>query len=147
MAGSGLAPNPNSRRQTGNQAHTWTNLPASGYAGDLPEWPFANSAERELETWRQIWRTPQAAAWSTLGWLHEVALYVRVVRLAETGDMKAITEARLRALELGLTPTGMLKNRWRIAADEVGEKRTEKTAPKTKARRRLKVADDAVAGS
>jgi hypothetical protein len=60
--------------------------------------------------------------------------------------MKAITEARLRSVELGLTPTGMLKNRWRIKADEVAVKRDDKTADKTKARRRLKVADDAVAG-
>jgi hypothetical protein len=60
--------------------------------------------------------------------------------------MKAITEARLRSVELGLTPTGMLKNRWRIKVDEVAVKR-DGAADKTKARRRLKVADDAVAGS
>ena len=55
--------------------------------------------------------------------------------------MKAITEARLRSVELGLTPTGMLKNRWRIKADDVAEKREARPAKKP---RRLKVVDGAV---
>ena len=41
-----------------------------------------------------------------------------------------------------LTPMSMLRLRWEIAADEVAEKRA--AAPK-KVRRRLVVADDAVA--
>lgn len=141
MAGSGPPPNPNSRRQTGNQANTWTDLPAGGFAGAIPEWPFSAASDNELEVWSRIWRTPQAAAWLGLGWFHEVAIYVRVLEAAAEGDMKAITESRLRSGELGLTQNGMLKNRWRIAADEVAQKRE---APK-KARRRLVVADDAVA--
>jgi hypothetical protein len=150
MAGSGPPPNPNSRRQTVNQANTWTDLPAAGFTGPVPDFPFTDCSDREDVMWQRVWRTPQAAAWSTLGWEFEVALYVRVLAVAErvvekdgNVDMKAITEARLRSLELGLTPTGMLKNRWRVRADEVAEKRTEKTAAKTKARRRLKVADNA----
>ena len=155
MAGSGPAPNPSSRRQTGNQANTWTDLPASGFAGPIPDFPFTDCSVREDIIWQRVWRTPQAAVWSTMGWEFEVALYVRVLTVAErvvekdgNVDLKAVTEARLRSLELGLTPTGMLKNRWRVRADEVAEKRTEKTAPKTTARRRLKVADSgSVAGA
>ena len=145
MAGSGPPPSPMSRRQTGNQAHTWTDLPANGYDGEQPEWPLPNESDRESILWADLWRTPQAAAWSRLRWSVDVALYVRVLTLAESGDLKAMTEARLRSLELGLTPTGMLKNRWRLAADDVAEKRAER-APKRKPRR-LKVVDDAVAGS
>jgi hypothetical protein len=154
MAGSGPAPNPASRRQTGNQANTWTDLPAGGYAGPIPEWPFAGSSDRELEVWSLIWRTPQAAAWITLGWTFDIALYVRwQVAASESEDsslteaLKAGNEARQWSDRLGLNPTAMLKNKWRVRADEVAEKRIEKTAPKTTARRRLKVADSDVAGS
>lgn len=155
MAGSGPPPNPTSRRQTGNQANTWTDLPAGGYVGAIPEWPFAGSKERELEVWAQIWRTPQAAAWITLGWTFDIALYVRWQVAASDNDdaslneaLKAGNEARQWSDRLGLNPTAMLKNRWRVRVDEVTEKRSEKTAAKTTARRRLKVADsDVVAGS
>lgn len=152
MAGSGPPPNPTSRRQTGNQANTWTDLPAAGYTGPVPEWPFAGSKDRELEVWERIWRTPQAAAWITLGWTFDIALYVRwQVAASESEDstlteaLKAGNEARQWSDRLGLNPTAMLKNRWRVRADEVAEKRTEKTSAKTSARRRLKVADGEVA--
>jgi len=154
MAGSGPAPNPNSRRQAGNQAHTWTDLPASGYDGPIPAWPMAGQKDREAEVWQQIWRTPQAAAWITLGWTFDIALYVRwMVNAADnedadlTASLKAGNEARQWSDRLGLNPTAMLKNRWRVKADEVAEKRTEKASGAETARRRLKVADDAVAGS
>lgn len=154
MAGSGPPPNPTSRRQTGNQANMWTDLPAAGYSGPVPEWPFAGSTERELEVWSQIWRTPQAAAWITLGWTFDIALYVRwqvAAADSETASLsealKAGNEARQWSDRLGLNPIAMLKNHWRVRADEVAEKRTEKTSAKTSVRRRLKVADDAVAGS
>lgn len=148
MAGSGPAPNPNSRRQAGNQAHTWTDLPAGGREGDPPRWPLVAPqglgdlndfvADRELEVWASIWGTPQAVAWERLGWLHDVALYVRTLVAAERGDLKATTEARQWSDRLGLNPTAMLKNRWRIRPDEVAEQRTER---KKTQRRRLVVAD------
>jgi hypothetical protein len=158
MAGSGPAPNPNSRRQSGNQAHTWTDLPASGREGDAPRWPLVAPrnlgdltemvADRELEVWAQVWATPQAVAWERMGWTLEVALYVRTLVAAECGDLKAVTEARQWSDRLGLNPTAMLKNRWRVRADEVTERReTRKASPGAKARQRLKVADGAVAGS
>ena len=62
------------------------------------------------------------------------------------GDVKAMTEARQCGDRLGLNPAAMLKNRWRVRADEVTEQReAKKAAPGAKARRRLKVADNAVA--
>ena len=154
MAGSGPAPNPNSRRQTGNQAHTWTDLPAAGYAGKIPAWPLltpeADGAEqfheRELEVWAAIWRTPQAEAWHRNGWGHDAALYVRYLVLGEAGSLDSAKEARMWSDRLGLNPAAMLKNRWRVRPDEVSEQRKTKASPATKARRRLKVADDAVAG-
>ena len=158
MAGSGPAPDPNSRRQAGNQAHTWTDLPAGGRQGDVPRWPLLAPqglgdltefvADRELAVWQEIWSTPQAVAWERLGWTHDVALYVRTLVQAECGDLKATTEARQWSDRLGLNPTAMLKNRWRVRPDEVAQQReTKSETGGQKARRRLKVADGAVAGS
>lgn len=151
MAVSGPAPNPNSRKQAGSQAHTWTDLPAKGYEGEIPTWPLAGARDRESEVWTQIWRTPQAAAWITLGWTFDVALYVRwLVSASEGADatladsLKAGVEARQWSDRLGLNPTAMLKNRWRVRPDEVAGRRTERPTTATP-RRRLKVADGAVA--
>jgi hypothetical protein len=151
MAGSGPAPNPNSRRQTGGQAHTWTDLPSSGFSGEIPGWPLGPSlvvdalglADRELEVWSDIWRTPQAEVWHRNGWASDAALYVRFLVIGETGRLDEAKEARMWSDRLGLNPAAMLKNRWRVRPDEVAAHRQAKKAPK----RRLVVADGAVAGS
>ena len=118
MAAPGPAPNPNSRRQTGRLAGTWVELPAAGRTGSTPPWPLVTVAdidhERELEVWEAIWRTPQATAWELGGWLHDIALYVRLVVFAETGVIKAAVEARQWSDRLGLNPSALLRNRWRI---------------------------------
>lgn len=147
MAGSGPVPNPSSRRQAGNQAHTWTDLPAAGFAGEIPEFPLGSSLivetlavhDRELEVWADIWRTPQAEAWHRNGWVRDVALYVRFFTIGETGRLDEAKEARMWSDRLGLNPAAMLKNRWRVRSDEVGEQRGTKAKPKQ--RRRLVVAD------
>jgi hypothetical protein len=139
MAGSGPTPNPNSRRQTGNQAHTWLDLPAEGFQGDVPEWPLGDPTALEAEMWARYWRKPQAAAWSRMHLVDEVALYVRAFLLGAAGEVKAMTESRQMGDRLGLNPTAMLKNRWRVVADQVGEQRESKKKPAQ--RRRLVVAD------
>lgn len=154
MAGSGPTPNPASRRQTGNQAHTWTDLPTAGFAGEIPEWPLGPSVlvealgvtGRELGLWATIWRTPQAEAWHRNGWDRDVALYVRFFTIGETGRLDEAKEARMWSDRLGLNPAAMLKNRWRVRPDEIAEQRTGQTVA-ANPRRRLKVADGAVAGA
>ena len=151
---SGPPPDPNSRRQqTKAQASGWLDLPAAGFDGAVPEWPLSKHvrpdpdddtwaecvAEQERAHWEAAWRTPQAHAWKILGWTHDVALYVRFMAMAELGDMKAATEVRQWSDRLGLNPAAMLRNRWRIKADDLADKRTEKSAPAK--RRRLVVAD------
>ena len=139
MAGSGPTPNPNSRRQTGNQAHTWLDLPTV-YEGGVPEWPLGGLSDAEEAMWVRYWRKPQAAAWARMHLVDEVAMYVRLflVGSGSSPDVKAATEARQIGDRLGLNPTAMLKNRWRVVADQVGEHR--ETKPKQQ-RRRLVVAD------
>lgn len=153
MAGTGPAPNPNSRRQTGNQAHTWLDLPSAGFGGEIPEWPLGPSllvqtlgtGERELDLWAEIWRTPQAEAWNRNGWDRDVALYVRFFTIGETGRLDEAKEARMWSDRLGLNPAAMLKNRWRVRGDDLAAIRDE-TKPAEdsggeKARKRLKIAE------
>lgn len=77
-------------------------------------------AQRGLEKalWREVWATPQAAAWERLGWTREPAQYVRWKVLAELGDMDAAKEARQLSDRLGLTPLALLRLRWEIVDDD-----------------------------
>jgi hypothetical protein len=106
-------------------------------------------AEVEAELWTELWATPQAAAWERLGWTREVAQYVRWKVKAEGGDLDASKEARQLADRLGLNPLAMLRLRWEVAEDEVGEQRQQRTAARrpASAQRRLKVVDPGVAGA
>lgn len=106
----------------------------------------AELVEREL--WRELWRSPQAAAWHRLRYHREVAQYVRWKVLAEWGDLDASKEARQLADRLGLTPMSMLRLQWEIVTDETAAKREEPQGRVSSARTRLKVvADDAVEGA
>lgn len=102
----------------------------------------------EAELWSELWATPHAVAWERLGWSREVAQYVRWKAKAEQGDLDAAKEARQLGDRLGLTPLAMLRLRWEVAEDEVGEQRAERPASRpASARSRLKVVDpDALAG-
>lgn len=100
---------------------------------------------RESELWASLWRKPQALMWERYGQEYEVALYVRRFSEAEMLDSRVnlSTLVRQMADSLGLTTPGMRANRWRIAADEVAERResTAAVAPagKRTARDRFKV--------
>lgn len=101
----------------------------------------------EASLWRDLWKLPQAVQWERLGWLRDVAQYVRHKVLAELGDLDSAKEARQWSDRLGLSPMAMLRLRWEVVADEVAQKREEKKAP-APPRRRLKVVDPgAVAGA
>lgn len=140
---SGPPPDPNSRRQQSKaQASGWIDLPANGRSAPPPAWPFAAQAEGESEVWESLWASPQAVAWESLAVsTRDVATYVRFSVLGETSK-DAANEARQWSDRLGLNPAAMLRNRWRIKADELEEQRTARAAPKK--RRSLKVADNAV---
>lgn len=98
--------------------------------------------QAELDMWRQLWRTPQAAAWARSSWVRDVAQYVRHKVRAEWGSLDHGKEARQFSDKLGLTPLAMSRLRWQVSSDEVGGKRQEKAAEKPKtARDRLRIAD------
>ncbi|MFJ8603401.1 hypothetical protein ACIREM_32785 [Streptomyces shenzhenensis] len=183
MAGTGPAPNPNSRRR--NATLPMTLLPAGGRVGDPPRWPLlddvsltarcdaarrvrdelelallepeltgrrrtaaqkkydaalteANILEKKLEAqqaveaelWADLWRLPQAVAWERLGWVREVAQYVRWKVQAEMGDLDASKESRMLADRLGLNPLAMLRLRWEVSGDEVAAQRSARPARK-----------------
>lgn len=145
---SGPPPDPNAlRRDRKEDKQGWTLLPAGGRAGAAPAWPLAaltyepssddaalhatEFQERELEIWAKIWATPQAVVWERLGWLLEVALYVRLLAAAErSADTKSLAEARMWSDRLGLNPAAMLRNRWKIADDEVAARREARPTAK-----------------
>ena len=145
MPGTGPVPNPASRRQSVQQSHTWTDLPAEGYQGEVPEWPLSRARKAEAVMWERYWRKPQAKAWAHMGMVDEVALYVRAFLAGSVGDVKSMTEARQWADRLGLTPSALLRNRWRIRADEVAARRDAADDDDPQERLRI-VAADAVAG-
>jgi hypothetical protein len=112
-------------------------LPAEGRQGEPPAWPLSRATGLELEMWAALWACPQAVAWERLGvgTVRVVARYVRLLREAERapsakGPSVAGVQNRgeVRQLEdrLGLTPMAMLRLRWEIVPDEVGEARAER---------------------
>jgi len=103
-----------------------TRLPPEGRKGNPPAWPLPGRQQAgEREAWRQLWATPQAAAWEKLGWTRTVARYCRLLVRAEEPEATAAVQAQTTALEdrLGLTPKSMRLLLWEIAVDEVAEKR------------------------
>lgn len=165
-ANSGPPPDPNSLK-TAKRGLTFTALPAEGYAGEVPEYPLPrvpvydiwfegkerhkeldleateHRFERELELWAWAWRTPQAAAWAKEPWRGDsVAMWVRTRAICESGDATAADKNSLHrfADQIGLTPAGLAYNGWKIAADQLAEKRSEKApaASAPSARDRMK---------
>jgi hypothetical protein len=84
----------------------------------------------EAELWGDLWHLPQAVMWERLGWVREVAQYVRWKVQAEMGDLDASKEARMLADRLGLNPLSMLRLRWEVSGDEVAAQRSARPARK-----------------
>jgi hypothetical protein len=134
---SGPPPDPGSlRSQRRGNADGWRELPAAGRTGRAPKWPLEDQVPREALLWRGMWRKPQAVAWQALGLEWEVALHVRQMARVEDGTSSAalLMELRQHAEELGLLPSGLLRNRWCIAEaakDPVQAPRATAAAPES----------------
>lgn len=148
MAGNGPPPKDPGARRRRNASVGKTLLPSNGRQGDVPVWPLlpptshadgdegeVGTVERELDVWTRLWKSPQAVAWERAGADLDVALYVRHLVQAESGDMKAAVEARQWSDRLGLNPKAMRSLLWEVTEDEVGEKRDESVPSKAKSKR------------
>jgi hypothetical protein len=86
--------------------------------------------KRELELWRELWKTPQALAWEREQWRWPtVAKYCRIMASTEAEpDASAALLSRERELrnECGLSPDGLRMNGWAIAPDQLAEKRSQR---------------------
>lgn len=93
--------------------------------------------ESEVALWTELWSTPQAEAWEKLGWLRDVAQYVRHKVRGEMGSLDDAKEARQWSDRLGLNPLAMLRLRWEMErtdeAEHRGRQRRERPTPAKKA--------------
>lgn len=147
-ARSGPAPDPDSYR---SQNRDWIDLPAGGFAGDVPEFPLPRAIQfdtvfengkkvttpdaeatddiwnAELELWADLWKKPQAAAWLALGLKFQVAAYARAFLESVQAEASAGLKTAVLRMEneLGISIAGMKQNLWRLG-DEVGAPSSQK---------------------
>lgn len=123
-----------------------TALPAEGYRGHAPDFPLPGPTARELEVWAWAWRTPQACAWSmpSEAWRSRtVAMWVRLSVACEEPGASASHLAQLHrfADQIGMTTAGLAEMGWKVAEDEVSERRQqreEQAEPTEQRERRLR---------
>ena len=129
-ARSGPAPDPDSYRSLNRE---WIELPADGYDGDVPGWPFEPDNQSELDMWSSLWRKPQAKMWAHLGLGDQVAAYVRAYCESTVPEASAgLKTAVLRMeTELGISIAGMRQNLWMIAPPKGEGAATPTVARKT----------------
>ncbi|MFF8473893.1 hypothetical protein [Streptomyces sp. NPDC015414] len=123
-ARSGPAPTSTERsHKAKSDAQGWVTLPIDGRDGPLPAWPLASPNDREMELWERLWETPQAVMWDQLRQEFEVASYVRLLARAEAPRSSAIIWGQVKQLaeSLGLSVSGMARNRWTIDAVNADE--------------------------
>lgn len=125
----------------------FTALPSEGSKRKPPPWPlFPNPIEiaagLELDRWAEIWKSPQAVAWHAQRWRWlTIAQYVRMAVHVELAGKAADVTAMIRlADQIGFTPAGLKENGWKIAEDQVAQRRTaKKAAARPSARSRMTV--------
>lgn len=123
-----------------------TALPAEGYRGPVPDFPLPDPTGRELEVWKWAWRTPQACAWSMPSeqWrTRTVAMWVRLSVTCEEPGASASHLAQLHrfADQIGMTTAGLAEMGWKVAVDDLAEKRhqrEEQPEPTQQRERRLR---------
>lgn len=109
---SGPAPDPLSRTSLVN-GREFTVLPLEHNVA-VPEFPFADASDAELQCWATLWAKPQAVQWHKLGLTNQVALYTRsFVRASDSdGAVSLLTPVLRMEAELGISTSGMLQNGW-----------------------------------
>lgn len=144
-ARSGPPPTEGSARSEA-RGYKLTALPATGYEGEVPEWPLIPAAsETEQAYWERSWRTPQACVWARQEWrwlVPDVARWVRLTARCDDPAAPATLIARLPSAEdkIGMTAAGLARMGAKIAVDELADRRAEAKPETTKRERRLREA-------
>lgn len=143
---SGPVPSETSLRSD-RRGYVLTALPAEGYSGPVPEFPLTEASDRELEVWAQLWRTPQACAWTLKAerWrVRSVALYCRWSVRAEDPDAPVSVMAQVHRLgdQIGMTTAGLAEMGWKVAADELTDRAAAKPSTTTARPRRMRAVGD-----
>jgi len=130
MAGMGQVPKPADQRARRNPTIAMVQLPSEGYQGPVPEWPFEDHTAAEIKRWNRLWKTPQAAMWAKNDMSDLVARYVRNCLVIENGAASVAlayitSEVRQQEDRLGRSPLALMRLRWEISKDQVGELRGE----------------------
>ena len=110
-------------------------------AATIAERQLEAQADLEAKLWADLWHTPMAVRWEALDWTRDVAQYVRHKVLGELGELEHAKEARLWSDHLGLNPLALLRLRWEVVGDEVGDARQAKADAAPKARPRLRAVE------
>lgn len=114
----------------------WVLLP-SEWPHPAPAWPLPSNGvdlhDRELEIWTQLWSQGQAPMWLINKQEHSVAVYVRLTTIVEisagVNSSAILAELRRQREDLGLSQGGLLRNKWRFAAQgEVSVAAAEESA-------------------
>ena len=126
-------------------------LPPEGYTGKAPEFPLPDPSPRELAVWAEVWRTPQACAWSlpSESWrIPTVGMWVRVKVRCEDPEAGAALYAQLHrfADQIGMTTAGLAEMGWRITPSAPVEQVEPKKAAPSSSRTRLKVVSGGATG-
>jgi hypothetical protein len=145
---SGPQPDPTSLRSASREIRL-TALPSEGYGGDVPDLgsylPVVTARHESI--WAELWKTPQACAWSLESWRWPIVadLVEYRVRVDDPeSPASLVTSIRQLRDDLGLSAAGLKANGWAIAVDQLAQQVAKKVAeagtPKrVSARDRIKV--------
>lgn len=141
-ARSGPLPQEGSGRSD-KRGYRLTELPNTAYTGQAPEFPLPDQSLREAEVWREVWRLPQAHAWSrpSESWrLRTIAMYVRQSVKCEAPDIGAAHVAQIHrfADQIGLTDAGLAGMGFKIS-DHTQAPPPKRSGGKKSSRDRLQV--------
>jgi hypothetical protein len=131
----GPPPKPDSQRRRRNAVVPMVQLPLGGRRGPVPPWPEGVEEPADLRLWAELWATPMAAAWERFGYHRQVARLCLLLPKAESGKFAAQLFAEVRQLEdrLGLNPLALMRLRWEVPADELGERRSRPASSRAEA--------------
>lgn len=147
---SGPPADPNSKRseKRGQPAPAVSRvLPREGYKGKPPHWPLPKKPAREIALWKKVWTYPQAAAWIDEPWRWlTIAHYVKWAVRSEDPNASASVMAQVRGLadSIGLSPSGLIMNGWKIEDSIETKEEAEKPKPAAPPVRRLRAVNDKV---